>query len=99
MSKDRIEFELKINGSEREKLSVAFRKAFAVEMPREGYRKENYESQYVKVRCRPSQFARFLIYRDQEGCRNNFKELGAKIILPEVEIPKIIDVSMERASF
>ena len=33
--------------------------------------------------CRPSQFARFLIFRDQAGLQNNFQELNASLITRE----------------
>jgi hypothetical protein len=42
--------------------------------------------EYVRVECRPSQFARFLIYRDEEGAKNGFKDLHADIV-PEEKDP------------
>lgn len=96
ISKDRIEFEIRLNGSDREKLFSPFVRAFGVCFPAEssGYQKEGFDSlaRFARIRCRPSQFARFLIYRDEAGCLNRFKELGAKII-KEQEIPQYIDVS------
>lgn len=32
--------------------------------------------------CRPSQFARFLIFRDAAGLKNGFKDLGANLYVP-----------------
>jgi len=37
------------------------------------------------VICRPSQFARFLIGRNDVGMRNGFKELDAVLFTPDVE--------------
>lgn len=46
----------------------------------------------ITIRCRPSQFARFLILRNEAGFRNGFKELNPKLICP-VERQPHIDVS------
>lgn len=55
------------------------------------------EQGYVEIVCRPSQFARFLIQREQAGFQNMFKELEAKLFTP---VPKavIMDVSTNPAS-
>jgi hypothetical protein len=48
----------------------------------------------IEITCRPSQFARFLIYREQRGGQNLFKELGARLApAAESDTPKKIDVS------
>lgn len=41
----------------------------------------------VRIRCRPSQFARFIIERcDQGSCVNGVRDLEAKRILPQPEL-------------
>lgn len=47
------------------------------------------------IHCRPSQFARFLIFRDQYGGTNDFKGLKARLGSEE-PIPEKIDVSGNR---
>ena len=42
--------------------------------------------------CRPSQFARFLIMRNEMGLTNDFKGLKPRLI-PEVRIPEVINVA------
>ncbi len=49
----------------------------------------------VVVRARPSQFARFLILRNEYGGVNDFKGLKAKLV-PAVEEPVVIDVAGNR---
>lgn len=39
---------------------------------------------HVVIVCRPSQFARFLIYREKEGMQNMFKELKAELFTPAI---------------
>jgi hypothetical protein len=38
---------------------------------------------HITVVCRPSQFARFLIYRNDNGGKNSFKELKPELFVPE----------------
>jgi len=65
----------------------AFRQAFGTYLiPKSG------PDTCVTVVCRPSQFARFLIYRNDNGGKNSFKELRAELFTPE-PTPDIIDVS------
>lgn len=47
--------------------------------------------------CRPSQFARFLIARNEVGLCNFFKELQPELFIPEDEKPVPIDCSRNRA--
>lgn len=48
----------------------------------------------VTVVCRPSQFARFLIKRDEYGFANSFKTLNAELFTPvEPATPRLVDVS------
>jgi hypothetical protein len=50
----------------------------------------------VTIICRPSQFARFLIFRNELGGRNSFKELNPVLFTPEVN-PSTFDVSRNPA--
>jgi len=47
--------------------------------------------------CRPSQFARFLIFRNEAGGDNTFKELEPELFTPD-SIPRVLDVSMRAAN-
>lgn len=49
----------------------------------------------ARIVCRPSQFARFLIIREQMGFQNQFKELKAKLIpaRPMAPVNEPVDVS------
>jgi len=40
----------------------------------------------VWIVCRPSQFARFLIYRDEAGIKNGFKDLKPELFVPEPKL-------------
>lgn len=46
----------------------------------------------ITVVCRPSQFARFLIYRNDNGGKNSFKDLSPLLFTPETA-KREIDVS------
>lgn len=85
MSKDRVKFEIGGNHSMSGSWRSAYYQAFGCEMP-------NFEDTLTVI-CRPSQFARFLIYRDQAGGRNGFKELNAVLFHPHQETVKVVDVS------
>jgi len=86
MSKDRVKFTLGFNtASGHSAVRSAFEKAFGRAMP------FVHPCSEITVICRPSQFARFLIYRDQEGGKNGFKELRAELI--PAEETQIFDVS------
>jgi len=47
----------------------------------------------VTIICRPSQFARFLIYRNEAGLQNMFNELNAVLFTPEERQDTVFDVS------
>lgn len=51
----------------------------------------------VVIQCRPSQFARFLIRRNEQGGQNMFKELAPKLISPP-ENDQPINVVMRKCS-
>ncbi len=48
------------------------------------------------ITCRPSQFARFMIYRDEAGIVNGFKDLNASIIKREQEITVAEHIAKEQ---
>lgn len=56
------------------------------------------ERQQFKIICRPSQFARFLIWRNEAGFTNDFKGLDAKLVPAETQ-PKEIDVSTRSVDY
>lgn len=98
MSKDRVQFVLGGHGELRGNLGglpvdlQAAQKAFNLSMPT-CFR---IDRQLTTIICRPSQFARFLIYRNELGGKNTFQALEAKL-LPVKEEPTVIDVSKEPA--
>lgn len=48
----------------------------------------------ITIICRPSQFARFLIERNNRGFQNQFSELKPELFLPaEEKAPTVFDVS------
>lgn len=53
----------------------------------------------VVIRCRPSQFARFLIRRNEQGGQNMFKELTPKLIQEEPFDPPINVVNRQRREY
>lgn len=85
MSKDRVRFNLAPYGAD-QPTKDAFYKAFGAPFPPRPL------GDIVIVICRPSQFARFMIYRNDFGGRNSFKELSPVLFTPDA--PKSeIDVS------
>jgi hypothetical protein len=89
MSRDRVKFTIPYNFGSQGPARQAFKKAFGVHMP------SSLPWQGMTVICRPSQFARFLIYRNEDGGRNGFKELNATLV-PATDI-EILDVSKNSA--
>ena len=75
MSKDRVHFYITATISRQIPVCGAFQEAFGRECP-----KVHDFDEPVKIICRPSQFARFLIYRDQRGGTNGFKCLNASLV-------------------
>jgi hypothetical protein len=90
MSKDRVRFNIAPYGAD-QPTKDAFYKAFGAPFPSRPM------GDMVVVICRPSQFARFLIYRNDFGGRNSFKELAPVLFSPEPE-RGLIDVSGNPAS-
>jgi len=89
MSKDRVRFTLGRNGHGVEAGALnAARRAF--KLSPEAYERAKYGE--VTIICRPSQFAQFLIWRNENGAKNGFQELNAKL-LPMQSESKVFDVS------
>lgn len=89
-SKDRVHFKLKAHfNSDRHKIATLLERAFGIYDAKVAYALIENEGTII---CRPSQFARFLIWRDEAGMRNGFKELEAKLV-PAVQPLQVIDVS------
>jgi len=85
MSRDRVRFNLAPYGAD-QATKDAFYKAFGAPFPSRPM------GDIVIIVCRPSQFARFMIYRNEFGGRNSFKELAPVLFTPDA--PKSeIDVS------
>lgn len=90
MSRDRVRFNLAPYGAD-QPTRDAFHKAFGAPFP---FRSAG---EIVTIVCRPSQFARFMIYRNDFGGRNSFKELAPVLFTPEAQKSEI-DVSGNPAS-
>jgi hypothetical protein len=86
MSTDRVRFKIDPYSMSSE-TKRAWTRAFGCAPPAPSV---NFPSHRTII-CRPSQFARFLIYRNDEGGRNGFKELEPELFTPE-EVT-VIDVS------
>lgn len=88
MSIDRVEFTCKETERFVDEAARAAVKAFGVSRVTadEWFRKEK------RIRCRPSQFARFIIYRVENGISiNQIRILDPKLI--DLVCPEIVDVS------
>jgi hypothetical protein len=90
MSRDRVRFKLDASNAD-SATRRAFTSAFGQSLPhRPGYSFS--PGGKVVIVCRPSQFARFLIFRNANDGKNSFKELEAELFTPCVE-NQPIDVS------
>lgn len=87
MSRDRVHFELDTLNSNHA-TRTAFMQAFGTQFPASSRSGVG----VLTIICRPSQFARFLIYRNEHGGQNLFKELNAKLV-PAAADPPLLDVS------
>lgn len=85
MSRDRVSFEIGegyfCSRSRQNKMSEVLERAF-------GISESEIDCQIrtngcVQIVCRPSQFARFLIWRNDAGINNGFKDLQAKLFTPK----------------
>ena len=69
-------------------------KLLSIASPRAG---NGVDSHGVRIICRPSQFTRFLIRRNEAGKQNQFKELNPSIFYPAlVGMPEQWDVDVSR---
>lgn len=85
-SKDRVEFTLRAYDRDVEATMRGAARAFNIS---EDYARTLLDKRII---CRPSQFARFLIYREKEGACNSFKALSARLFTPET-VPSPVDLS------
>lgn len=96
MSKDRVEFTLRPHYFGSANFEDVLVKAFNLKYPQVVFlrnRAREYPDQDIIILCRPSQFARFLIHRQEAGFQNMFKELNAKLIRPMPPVMQPYDVS------
>jgi hypothetical protein len=89
MPRDRVRFNLQPYGLD-QPTRDAFYKAFGAPFP------SSPMGEVVIVVCRPSQFARFMIYRNDFGGKNSFKELSPVLFTPEAQ-KRELDVSLNPA--
>ena len=93
MSKDRVKFTLGTqylgmcppNNTKAYKALELLEKAFGIKEceAKELIRKSHRLNEGITITCRPSQFARFMIYRDSLGIPNGFRDLKAELFVPE----------------
>ncbi len=79
MSKDRVHFLLKDNQANHSDTARAAAKAFGMSVNQAQSALRNGYHNPMKVVCRPSQFARFLIYRSQSVSNNAFSQFEAEL--------------------
>lgn len=97
MSTDRIEFVLTCNERELDNTAAAAAKAFGMAQheARSALKKDCGTG--TRIRCRPSQFGRFIVYRVEEGVEcNRIKELRPKLLTFTPD--SVLDVSMRPKS-
>lgn len=88
MSSDRVEFTFTDNTNQRGANLAAAERAFGMCAAEARLAFDNCK----RIRCRPSQFARFLIYRSDLVDCNRFASLRPKLI-PAVPAEDFVDVS------
>jgi hypothetical protein len=92
MSTDRIEFVLTSATKERDATARAAKRAFGMVYSQAFALLTNNDDVGTKMRCRPSQFGRFIVFRIEEGVGcNRVAELKPKIIPGETDC--VLDVS------
>lgn len=93
MSSDRVRFEWDTHGRTSDSAQVEKLFWLSFGMSSYDYRKmtRNHPDGWSVV-CRPSQFARFLIFRNQLGMRNGFKELNPVLFQMQKDNPSVIEV-------
>lgn len=95
MSKDRIHFLLKDNQSNLTPTANAAAQAFGISVATARSALRNGCHNPTKIICRPSQFARFLVYRSKEVTNNTFSQFEAELVSGDV--PKVMDVTTNQA--
>lgn len=90
MSKDRVHFLLKDNQANHEATARAAALAFGIPVSTARHSLRSCHMP-LKVVCRPSQFARFLIYRSREVSNNAYSQFEAELFLDNQS--NIVDVS------
>ena len=82
MSKDRIKFWLGYTYLQNHRIYGVLEQAFS--MPRdETELRHRSNSEGFWIICRPSQFARFMFYRNQAGLKNGFLDLKTELFVPK----------------
>ena len=92
MSKDRVEFKLPAHKLRERKVQQLLKETLGI---------DEFPSTYgcdhvITFVCRPSQFARFLIRRNELNFQNSFKELEPRLFTPEEAKVTRIDASCNR---
>jgi hypothetical protein len=87
MSKDRVRFTISGSNMHGMELRGLLERAFGF-----SHKRPQYGWQDQVIVCRPSQFARFLILRNDLGMANSFKELKPELFTPSC-FPAEVDVS------
>ncbi len=91
MSRDRVKFNFCDNRQERHENIRAAIRAFGINTEQAGGAFECGS----RIVCRPSQFARFIIYRIEEGITiNRIAQLKPVLFTPTPSRGKVLDVSM-----
>jgi hypothetical protein len=101
MSHDRVEFKIDLatmNNATRKAFAKAFGHPMKMIPKTYVWPKASVVNQVTTIVCRPSQFARFLIYRNELGGQNMFKELEPRLFVPEPAKPQPLDVSLNPAA-
>jgi hypothetical protein len=89
MSKDRVRFKFTDNQNNKDACIQAAVRAFGMER----HEACSAFNTYRVIVCRPSQFARFIIYRSEMVSNNAFAQFGAELFTPEPP-QTVIDVSV-----
>ena len=91
MSKDRVHFEMRDNSCNHAATSRAAARAFGMPVHEAKRMLERADYAPCVIVCRPSQFARFMIYRSEEVRSNTFAQFKAE--LKDAESVERLDVS------
>ena len=95
-SKERVRFILTSNMLHKQGMNVVLSRAFNITvLTAETYLSYDpvHADKILTIICRPSQFARFLIYRSEADISNSFKAIKPELFIPEEEKKSPLDVS------